>query len=147
MTFRSLGIAAASALFAVATTAAAADEIPVGHLAAYTGPTSDVGVVYGQGVEDAVVYLNKNGGINGTQIEMPTVDYGYEIPRAIATYKRWQSSLKPVVIQGWGTSDTEALVPFVSRDKIVYMSASYSGHLTDPTGDAEHSEYAAPYNF
>lgn len=147
MKFRELGIAAATALLAVSTTAVAADKIPVGHLAAYTGPTSDVGVIYGQGVEDAVDYINENGGINGAKIEMPTVDYGYEIPRAIAAYKKWQSSLHPVVIQGWGTSDTEALVPFITRDTIVYLSASYSGHLTDPTGDAKHSDYAAPYNF
>src|SRR5699024_7171971 len=100
MKFRKLGIAAASAVFAVSTAVTAADEIPVGHLVAYTGPTSDVGVVYGQGVEDAVDYINANGGINGTQIKMPTVDYGYEIPRAIAAYKRWESSLQPVAIQG-----------------------------------------------
>lgn len=147
MRFRELGVAAASALLAVSATAVSADEIPVGHLAAYTGPTSDVGAPYGQGVADAVAYINNNGGIGGQMINMPSVDYGYEIPRAVAAYKKWQSGLHPVVIQGWGTSDTEALVPFVTRDKIVYMSASYSGHLTDPTGEAEHSEFAAPYNF
>src|SRR5699024_3855972 len=87
---RKLGtVAVAAALGVSATAAVAQDQIPVGHLAAYTGPTSDVGVVYGQGVEDAVAYINQHGGINGTQINMPTVDYGYEIPRAIATYKKW----------------------------------------------------------
>src|SRR5699024_8172838 len=70
-----------------------------------------------------------------------------EIPRAVALYKRWQSGLDPVAIQGWGTSDTEALSPFATRDEVVFFSASYSGHLTDPTGDAEHSERASPYNF
>ncbi|HLQ85032.1 MAG TPA: ABC transporter substrate-binding protein, partial [Salinisphaeraceae bacterium] len=97
--------------------------------------------------QDSVAYINENGGINGQQINLQSVDYGYEIPRAIAAYKKWQSSLKPVAILGWGTSDTEALVPFITKDKIVYMSASYSGHLTDPTGEAEHSDFAAPYNF
>ncbi|MGD8709364.1 MAG: ABC transporter substrate-binding protein [Ectothiorhodospiraceae bacterium] len=122
-------------------------EIPVGHLAAYTGPTSSVGKIYGQGVEDAIAYINANGGVAGQKIEKDTVDYSYEAPRAIATYKRWKSSLDPVVIQGWGTADTEALVRFVARDEIVYMSASYSGHLTDPTGKSPHTKAAAPYNF
>lgn len=125
----------------------AADPIPVGHLAAYTGPTSSVGKIYGQGIEDAIAYINAQGGIDDRMLERDTVDYSYEAPRAIAAYKRWKSSLNPPVIQGWGTADTEALVRFVSRDEIVYMSASYSGHLTDPTGKSEHAQSAAPYNF
>lgn len=125
----------------------AADKIPVGHLSAFTGPTSDVGVPYGNGVDDAVAYINANGGINGKEIDMPSEDYAYEIPRSVSHYKRWQSSLKPVVIQGWGTSDTEALTPFVTKDGVVFFSASYSGHLTDPTGEAPRSKTGTPYNF
>ncbi len=148
MNFRKITLAAVSAALGLSAAGAAAQEkIPVGHLAAYTGPTSDVGVIYGQGIEDAIAYINENGGINGKLINKDTVDYGYETPRAIATFKRWQAGLQPVMIQGWGTSDTEALVPFVTRNELVYMSASYSGHLTDPTGEAEHSPYATPYNF
>jgi branched-chain amino acid transport system substrate-binding protein len=131
----------------VSVTGAQAQEIPVGHLAAYTGPTSAVGKVYGNGIEDAVAYINEHGGINGRKIDKETVDYGYKTSRAIATYKKWSGRLKPVVIQGWGTADTEALVRFVARDEIPYMSASYSGHLTDPTGKSEHTKSAAPYNF
>ena len=44
-----------------------------------------------------------------------------------------------VAIQGWGTGDTEALTGFLAADKIPYLSASYSAHLTDPA--------KAPYNF
>jgi branched-chain amino acid transport system substrate-binding protein len=33
---------------------------------------------------------------------------------------------------GWGTGDTEALSPTINKDKIPYVSASYSAHLTDP---------------
>lgn len=125
----------------------AQDGIPVGHLAAFTGPTSDVGVPYGTAIRDSVAYINENGGINGKPINLDSQDYAYEIPRAVAHYKRWQSGLKPVVIQGWGTSDVEALTPFVTKDKIVFLSASYSGHLTDPTGNAPRSSQATPYNF
>lgn len=127
--------------------AAAADTIPVGHLACYTGPTSDVGVPYGNGVADALNYINKHGGINGKQIEFDTVDYSYKAPQAVATYKKWMSSLHPVAIQGWGTADTEALVQFIARDQVPYYSASYSGHLTDPMGKSEHAKAAAPYNY
>jgi branched-chain amino acid transport system substrate-binding protein len=126
----------------------AADSITVGHLAAYTGPTSAVGKPYGQGIADAMSYINANGGINGRQISFETVDYSYNAPQAIATYKRWMASNpEPVAIQGWGTADTEALVKFVSNDEVFFMSASYSGHLTDPMGKSERTKAAAPYNF
>lgn len=144
---KTTAVAIAAAFTVSAGVASAQDTIPVGHLSAFTGPTSDVGIPYGNGIDDAIAYVNANGGINGKKIENSSVDYAYEIPRAVAHYKRWKSSLQPVVIQGWGTSDTEALAPFVTRDKIVFMSASYSGHLTDPTGEAPRSESATPYNF
>lgn len=125
----------------------AADKIAIGHLTDFTGPTGGVGAHYGPGVADALNYINANGGINGKQIEFETVDYSYKADRAVATYKKWQSGLKPVAIQGWGTADTEALVKFVARDKIPYISASYSGHLTDPTGKSPRTKSKAPYNF
>lgn len=113
---------------------AAAEDIPVGNLADYTGPTSTVSKVHNQGVIDAMDYINAHGGINGKKLKYDTVDYSYQAPRAIAAYKRWKSQLGVVAIQGWGTADTEALVSFVAKDHIPYYSGSYSGHLTDPTG-------------
>lgn len=135
------------AMFGFSTLATAADTIPVGHLACYTGPTSDVGIPYGNGVADAMHYINVKGGINGKKLTFETVDYSYKAPQAIATYKRWISDLKPVAIQGWGTADTEALVQFVAKDQIPYYSASYSGHLTDPTGKSPRTKSPAPFNF
>lgn len=125
---------------------ALAQDIKVGHMADYTGATSSVGKPYGQGVADALAYVNKTGGINGKKIDFETVDYSYEIPRAIAQYKKWLGD-KVVAIQGWGTGDTEALVSFVAKDEIPYFSASYSGHLTDPMGKGSHGSKPAPYNF
>lgn len=127
-----------------ATPLLAQEKIKIGHLVDYTGATSDVGKPYGQGVADALAYINKNGGIAGNQIEFETVDYSYKAPDAIATYKKWVDA-KVVAIQGWGTADTEALATSVAKDEIPYFSASYSGHLTDPQGKT--SAKAAPYNF
>ena len=135
------------AILGLASLAVAEDTIPVGHLACYTGPTSDVGVPYGNGVADALAYINANGGVNGKKITFETVDYSYKAPQAIATYKNWMSGLKPVAIQGWGTADTEALVQFVANDQVPYFSASYSAHLTDPTGKSPRTKAPAPYNF
>jgi branched-chain amino acid transport system substrate-binding protein len=124
-----------------------ADTVAVGQLVAQTGPTSAVGSVYGQGVADAFHYIDDHGGIDGKKIMLDTVDYGYDSARAIETYKRWKDSLKPVAIQGWGTADTEALIDYVTKDGVVFMSGSSSGHLTDPTGRSPWTDTPAPYNF
>lgn len=126
--------------------AQAQDSVLVGHLVDYTGPTSFVGKHYGPGVTDAVKYINENGGIDGTQINLDSIDYSYKVPEAIAQYKRWVSN-GMVFLQGWGTGDTEALISFVAKDKIPVISASYSAHLTDPQGKNPKTEKPAPYNF
>jgi branched-chain amino acid transport system substrate-binding protein len=138
----------AAAIVALSAPALAQSKVPVGHLADFSGATSDVGVPFGQGVADALAYINKQGGIGGKQqLATETVDYGYQVPRAISQYKKWTGRDSVVAIQGWGTADTEALTTFVAKDEIPYYSGSYAGALTDPNGTAEKSERAAPYNF
>jgi branched-chain amino acid transport system substrate-binding protein len=114
-------------------------EIKVGGLFDLTGITSDVGKPFAQGVRDGVQWTNENGGINGKRIRLIDVDYGYKIPEANAAYKRMVGDDKVIMINGWGTGDTEALKGLVNQDKIPYLSASFSGHLTDPS--------KTPYNF
>jgi branched-chain amino acid transport system substrate-binding protein len=121
-----------------------AETVKIGHLADYSGGTADVGVPFGQGIIDAMAWANKRGGVT---VDLDTVDYGYKVPRAVAQYKKWsESDNKVPAILGWGTADTEALTGFVAKDKIPYMSASYSAALTDPTGKSGKAK-PAPYNF
>src|SRR5918992_4432279 len=133
------------ALLAIASVQAAQAQIKVGHLTDYSGATADVGVPYGQGVTDALAYVNQKGGVNGKKLIVDSVDYGYQVPRAVAQYKQWVGA-GVVAIQGWGTADTEALLAFVARDEIPYISASYAAALTDPTGKSGKAR-PAPYNF
>jgi branched-chain amino acid transport system substrate-binding protein len=122
-----------SALFILfgLSTMAAAQQIKLGGIMDTTGATSDVGKDYAIGMEDAVKYINENGGVNGKLIKYTWFDYGYRIPEAITKYKLLLR-LGVVAIMGWGTGDTEALSPTVNKDKMPYVSASYSAHLTDP---------------
>lgn len=139
--------AIATMAFGVNSGALAKDSVFVGHLADMSGPTAFVGKVYANGVRDSLAYINANGGIDGTQLEFETIDYAYKVPQAIASYKKWKSRKKMVAMQGWGTADTEALISFVAKDKVPVYSASYSGHLTDPTGKNPNTKKPAPYNF
>ena len=128
-----------------ATTAQA--QIAIGHLADYSGGTSDVGTPYGQAVADSFAWVNKNGGIGGKQLNVDTNDYGYQVPRAIALYKKWSAAdSKVAAIMGWGTADTEALTGFLAQDKIPDMSGSYAAALSDPEGTSGKAK-PAPYNF
>jgi branched-chain amino acid transport system substrate-binding protein len=141
---RSVQLAAALAGLALVPAAAQAQpatgpEIKVGGIFDLTGITSDVGKPFAQGVRDGVQWANENGGVNGKRIKLIDVDYGYKIPEAVSAYKRMVNDEKVILISGWGTGDTEALKDFVGKDKVPYISASFSGHLTDPT--------KFPYNF
>jgi branched-chain amino acid transport system substrate-binding protein len=146
MTMKSLLGTAAAVLLLSGTAAMAQSSIKIGHLADYSGGTSDVGTPYGHAVADTFAWVNKNGGINGVKVDLDSVDYGYQVPRAIAQYKKWSGAEKVSAIMGWGTADTEALTGFVAQDKIPDISGSYAAALSDPTGAGGKAK-AAPYNF
>ena len=119
--------------------AGAQSEVKLGSLNDFTGPTSDVGKDAGLGIREAVQYVNDTGGINGKRIKLLQYDYGYRVPEAITTYKRFRDFDKVVAVFGWGTGDTEALAPTVAKDKMPYLSHSFSAFLSDPN--------KTPYNF
>ena len=122
--------------------ASAAEEVRLGSLNDMTGATSDVGKDYALGIGEAINYINDTGGINGKQIKLFQFDYGYRIPEALTKYNLYKR-LKCIAVLGWGTGDTEALSPTVARDKIPYVSASYSGHLGNP-GKTPYNIFFAP---
>src|SRR6201746_48044 len=146
MTIKSLLSSVSLAFLLGGAATAAQAQIAIGHLADYSGGTSDVGTPYGQGVADTFAWVNKNGGVGGKQLAVDTNDYGYQVPRAIALYKKWSGGDKVAAIMGWGTADTEALTGFLAADKIPDISGSYAAALSDPEGTSGKAK-AAPYNF
>ncbi len=114
------------------------DTIKVGIVADLTGATGDVGKPYNEGMLGYIDWINAKGGISGKKIEAMSNDYAYQVPKAEELYKKYVSD-KAVVIQGWGTGDSEALRTKVASDKLPFMSASYAEVLTDPA--------QSPYNF
>ncbi len=125
---------------------AAVETIRVGSLNDTTGPTSDVGKDYALGIQEAMRYVNDQGGVNGKMIELFQYDYGYRVPEAITTYKRFRDQDEVVAVLGWGTGDTSALAPTVTQDKIPYVSASYSAELSDPSKTPYNLFFATDYS-
>ena len=124
---------------------AQAATIKIGALNDTTGATSDVGKDYALGIAEAIHYVNDNDGVNGKKIKLYQFDYGYRIPEALTKYKLFKR-LKVAAVLGWGTGDTEALSPTVTKDKIPYVSASYSAHLTDPKKTPYNLFFATDYS-
>jgi branched-chain amino acid transport system substrate-binding protein len=124
---------------------AGAADIKIGSLVDTTGATSDVGKDYALGIAEAIHYVNDNGGINGKKIKLYQFDYGYRIPEALTKYKLFKR-LKVVAVLGWGTGDTEALSPTITKDKMPYVSASYSAHLTNPAKTPYNLFFATDYS-
>ena len=147
MTLKSLLSTVSLALIIAGASATAQAQIAIGHLEDLSGGTADVGTPYGQGVADTFAWVNKNGGVGGKQLNVESNDYGYQVPRAIALYKKWSApDNKVAAIMGWGTADTEALTGFLAQDKIPDISGSYAAALTDPEGTSGKAK-PAPYNF
>lgn len=140
-----LGLATAAALVAPAM---AQQRINLGHLMDLSGATSDVGTPFAQGVNDTFAWVNSSrNGIAGRQVNVLANDYGYQAPRAVSQYQAWQRQ-RVAAIMGWGTADTEALTRFVTRDRIPYVSGSYSAALTDAAGaSGRPGAEATPFNF
>ena len=115
-----------------------AQDVKVGVIYDATGPIATSSTPYAKGIQAAIRSANLSGGINGKQITAMVEDYGYQIPRAFAAYKKLKEA-GAVAIQGFGSGDTEALMDTVARDKMPWFSASYAAAISDPKN--------GPYNY
>ncbi|MEZ4657749.1 MAG: ABC transporter substrate-binding protein [Caldilineaceae bacterium] len=115
------------------------EPIKIGAIFDLTGPTSDVGVFYSEGIKGYIDFLNQNGGIDGHKLELFSADYAYAVDQAEQLYSQYVNQEGVVVFSGWGTGDTEALRGRIGDDQMPFVSASYSAVLKDPA--------EAPYNF
>jgi len=115
----------------------AGEPIVIGAMFDLSGPTSDMGIPYGEGVRDYFAWRDGKDG-DAPAIELHSADFAYRVPEAERLYTRFVSE-GAVAIIGWGVADTEALRPRVNADEIPFMSASYPEILTDPR--------ETPFNF
>lgn len=117
---------------------ATGEPIIVGVISDLSGATADVGTPYSEGIRGYVDWINERGGVDGRPLEAMWEDYQYDVAIAERLYSDFIAQ-GAVVIQGWGTGDTEALRSRVNSDEVPFMSASYSAGLIDPS--------ETPYNF
>jgi branched-chain amino acid transport system substrate-binding protein len=115
------------------------DEIRVGGIFDLTGPTSETGSMYANGVRDYIDFINEKGGINGRRVRLIMIDTAYLLARDLAAYDRLVHKENVHLIIGWSTGSSEKLAPEVTKDRIPFTSVSFSMKLADGG--------RTPYNF
>ena len=112
--------------------ALAEDVIKVGACQPITGRFAFAGKHIHDGLMDSLNYANEKGGVNGTKFKYIYEDTGYDLKRAIASFKQLMAQEKPVMMYGESTGQGKALAPEINdRYRVVYGSTSFSEELSD----------------
>ena len=110
----------------------AADEVKVGAVQPITGRFAFAGVQINQGLEDALMMANEEGGINGKQIKYIMEDGTYSVDKAVAAFKRIMARDNPPIMYGESTGMGKAVAPEIKdRYKVLYSSTSFSSELAN----------------
>src|SRR5690606_188621 len=114
---------------------AAAQDVPtikVGAIVTYTGPTSDVGAHYGDGVRDYFRWLaEEHGGIVETgfgpaRVELVWTDDQYNPQVTLTALRRFISEENIIGVITWGTGSNLAIMDELNRAQVPALSASRS---------------------
>lgn len=118
----------------------AEDVIKVGAGQPITGRFAFAGEHINQGLMDSLGYANEQGGVGGKQFKYIYEDTGYDLMRAVASFKKIMAQDSPVMFYGESTGVGKALAPEInSRYHVLYGSTSFSEELSD--------RQANPYTF
>ncbi len=110
----------------------AADTIKVGAVQPITGRFAFAGIHINDGLKDALMMVNEEGGINGKMIEYIMEDGTYTTDVAVGAFKRIMTRDNPLIMYGESTGLGKAVAPEIKeRYKILYSSTSFSSELAD----------------
>jgi branched-chain amino acid transport system substrate-binding protein len=127
-----IGLVAALCLAMAAGAAFAADTIKVTAQQPITGRFAFAGKHIHQGLADSLAYANEKGGVGGMKFEYIYEDSGYDLKRAVASFKKMMAKYNPPMDYGESTGQGKALAPEInSRYHVVYGSTSFSQELAD----------------
>ena len=134
---RLLGVAATSLLgwTSVAAPGVTTETVVFGQSACFSGPTQRLGIDYRSGILSAFGERNADGGVQGRQLEMITLDDGYEPENAAANAERFAAANDVLaVVGGVGTPTAARIAPVLRSAGIPFI-----GHVTgaDFLHDAE----------
>jgi branched-chain amino acid transport system substrate-binding protein len=125
-----LGLALAASTMAQGTAAAAAGKtasdgkiIVLGQSVPLTGPAKDLGVKMQAGAKAYFDFVNSQGGVNGSKIELRTKDDGYEPDRAKKNTEQFVSENVFALFGYVGTPTSNASRPVFEAAKLPFLFA------------------------
>ncbi len=140
--FAVAGILAAVAWAALASFALAQPPVvKVGAVVTYTGPTSDVGVHYADGIRDYFRWLSEEkGGVVETasgpvRVELVWTDDQYNPQTALTAIRRFIADEKIVAAITWGTGPNLVMKPEINAARVPVLSASFHKGLLEEPGE------------
>jgi branched-chain amino acid transport system substrate-binding protein len=100
---------------------------------AMTGSLSSQSQALYEGMQAAAIEINKAGGIGGHKVELIKVDDQLDTTRAVTLLQQQLGSRKPnMVWHGQTSNQALALVPLLSRNKIISFGTAASEKINDP---------------
>lgn len=104
------------------------ETITLYHFGDISGPYAAITTPLVDGFNDAVAWLNEQGGIRGAKVEVEWADDAGNIEEAISIYNRFRASdPKPIILIIYGSPELEALRERFVEDQIVTLTAGVSG--------------------
>jgi len=111
--------AAFAALIAMTLSCQVAGEIIVGRSLPLSGAQTSYGTAKQDGADALIARVNREGGINGQQIRVVTLDDGYVPAKTVANLKQLADEHRPVAFLGlFGVPTVAAALPVVAELKI-----------------------------
>ncbi|SCL20050.1 amino acid/amide ABC transporter substrate-binding protein, HAAT family [Micromonospora pallida] len=112
--------------------------IKVGVLQSITGTLAPYGIAEQRATEIAIDQINKQGGINGRQLEMVFYDPAGDTAKAVQLTRRLIDQDKVDVVVGGGTSSGIALAmkPLLQQAGIFFMSTEAAENIVAPAAES-----------
>jgi len=114
-----------------------AKQIVIGNLQDLSGPTSVLGNAVTRGVELSIDKINKQGGLNGSQIKLVTLDTKGDVQEAIKAFNRLADQEKAVAIVGPPISNIGIGLASIADAKKVAFVGSFADPRATVTEDGK----------
>lgn len=98
------------------------NAIVLGQSAPLTGPAAQLGIQFREGAKLYFNQINAKGGINGRQIDLRTVDDGYEPEKTAANTKQFLSEDVFALFGYIGTPTSVAALPLATAAKVPFFA-------------------------
>jgi len=121
------------------------DPVRILFVAGATGPTAASVADAKLAIEASIADIESRGGILGRTIDLEVLDTGGDPTQAVSVFQRYLSESDPpdFVIPGISSAEALALVPQLTRERIVSMNNAANPDLNNPDEYPYHFGYSA----